>query len=295
MTTWHLAHGSTLELSRPAVVGILNITPDSFADGGRHMDPAAACAAAARMAQAGAHMLDIGGESTRPGSQRVSPEEQLARILPVIKAIRNTPGVLSTLPLSVDTTHACVARPAIDAGANAINDVSGGTEDPFILNLAASTGAGLILMHRLREPGQDQYSDRYAAAPDYGNVVDAIGSCFESLLIPAARERGVGSSQIVIDPGLGFGKSVDDNLQLIRGTPSFMTRLQLPLMSALSRKSFVGRISLGRESTPEERLAGTLALSIEHLRFGARLFRVHDVPEHVQALAAAWALQTLPT
>ncbi|MCX5691649.1 MAG: dihydropteroate synthase, partial [Planctomycetota bacterium] len=294
-TTWHLAHHATLDLSRPVVVGILNITPDSFADGGRYLDPAAACAAASRMAEAGAHAIDLGGESTRPGSQRVSPEEQLARILPVIKAIRNTPGVLSTLPLSVDTTHASVARPALDAGANAINDVSGGTEDPAILDLAASTGAGLILMHRLREPGQDQYSDRYAAAPSYGNVVDAVTSCFERQLLPAAHARGVQPSQIVIDPGLGFGKSVDDNLQLIRGTPTLTTRLRLPLMSALSRKSFVGRISLGRDSTPAERLAGTLALSLEHLRYGATLFRVHDVAEHVQALAAAWAMQTLPS
>lgn len=295
MTTWHLAHRATLDLARPIVVGILNITPDSFADGGRHLDPAAACNAAARMADAGAGMLDIGGESTRPGSSRVSPEEQLARILPVLKAIRSTPGALSVLPISIDTTHASVARPAIDAGANAINDVSAGTEDPSLLDLAACTGAGLILMHRLHEPGQDQYSDRYAAAPHYGDVVDAIACCFERQFLPAAHARGVRPSQIVVDPGLGFGKSVDDNLRLIRGTHTLTTRLQCPLMSALSRKSFVGRISLGRDSTPAERLAGTLALSIEHLRHGARLFRVHDVPEHVQALAAAWAMLTLPT
>ncbi len=176
---WRLAGGRTLPLDRPRVMAILNATPDSFSDGGTHLDPLAAAASAARFASEGADMLDVGGESTRPGAARVPAEEQIARVVPVIRAIR---GAGITLPVSVDTTLSPVAEAALRAGADAINDVSGGEEDPAIVDLAVRTGAGLILMHRLRPPGADAFSDRYGAAdrPSYDDVVRAGRDCFES-------------------------------------------------------------------------------------------------------------------
>ena len=145
-------------------------------------------------------------------------------------------------------------------------------------------------MHRLRPPGTDSYSDRYSAKPRYHNVVEDVRTFLESRA-QAATDAGLARESIVIDPGLGFGKSVDQNLELIRATPR-LASLGFPVLSALSRKSFVGRVSLGRDSAPEERLAGTLALSVAHMIAGARLFRVHDVPEHAEALRAAWELHT---
>ena len=214
MNTWRLAHGSALDLSRPAVMGILNITPDSFADGGKYTTTHAAVAAAQAMVHEGAVILDIGGESTRPGSQRIDAQEQIARVLPVVHAIRAARGPVSTIALSIDTTLAPVALAALDAGANAINDVSGGTEDPHLLSAVAAANAGLILMHRLVAPTLDQYSDQYASPPTYTDVVETVINAFASTLLPAAAAAGITPSQLIVDPGLGFGKSVNDNLNL---------------------------------------------------------------------------------
>jgi len=271
-----------LLLERSRVVAILNVTPDSFSDGGKLTTPQAAALAAARAVERGAAMLDIGGESTRRGAARVGEEEQIARVVPSIRAIRALGGAASAIPISVDTTRSAVARAAIEAGADAINDVSAGTEDEGILTLAAERGAGVILMHRLRPPGEDSYSDRYREAPRYGDVVLEVR---EVLLERARRamESGVARESIVVDPGLGFGKSVEDNLRLVRRMDE-LVGLGFAVLGAASRKSFVGRVSLERETQPSERLAGSLAFAAAMHARGVRMFRAHDVAEHVELL-----------
>lgn len=278
-TRWRLAHGASLDLTRPRIVAILNITPDSFADGGRLASPELALAHARRCVEEGADVLDIGGESTRPGAARVGAEEQIARVLPVVDLLRRA---LPEVPLAVDTTRSAVARRAIQAGAHIINDVSAGEEDGDMLALAAKTGAGLVLMHRLRPPGEDMYSDRYAAEPGYGDVVAEVRAYLERRLL-AAGSAGVREGAVVLDPGLGFGKSVEQNLELIRRTGELCS-LGPAVMSAASRKSFVGRAGLGRDSDPSERLGGSLAVTVLHAQAGAGLFRVHDPGPHAQAL-----------
>lgn len=269
---------------------ILNLTPDSFSDGGRLPTPAHAADAARRAADEGADTLDLGAESTRPGADRVPPDEQSRRLLPAIQAIRAA-GIC--LPITVDTTRAAVARAALDAGADAINDVAAGEEDDAILALAAERRCGLILMHRLRPPGQDRLSDRHEHPPEYPQgVVSAVATYLYSR-VRAALRAGVPAPGLITDPGLGFGKSVEQNLDLLRATPTLLA-LGCPVLSALSRKSFTGRIGLNRDSDPSERLPATLALSVLHLQTGARLFRVHDTAAHRQALDAAWACLPLP-
>lgn len=284
-TTWKLNHERAVHLDRPFLVGVLNITPDSFADGGAYNAPGRALERAMRFLGEGADGLDIGGESTRPGATRISPCEQIERVVPVIRAIRDA-GI--ELPITIDTTRAETARAALRVGADAINDVSAASEDDGMLALASEMGCGLILMHRERPPQQDQYSDQYDLAPVAGSVTDrVVGS------LRGARDRAIGAGVdpacVMLDPGLGFGKDVDQNLELIGSTPCLLG-LGHPVMSALSRKSFVGRVGLGRDSNPSERLPATIALSVMHLQRGARVFRVHDVAEHRQALDAAWAL-----
>lgn len=263
------------------------MTPDSFADGGRLASPRGVAEAAARAVEDGADMLDVGGESTRPGAERVPVGEQIRRVAPAIEAIRAM-GVCA--PISVDTTRGEVARAALDAGADAINDVSAGEEDSGVLALAAERGCGLILMHRLAPPDRDRYSDRYEQSPAYADVVGEVGG-YLAARVEACERAGVRRGAILVDPGLGFGKTVGQNLELIARTGEIIGRAGRPVMSALSRKSFVGRVSLGRDSDPAERLAGTIALSVAHLRAGARVFRVHDAREAARALAAAWALE----
>jgi dihydropteroate synthase len=253
------------------------------------MTPTAALASATRAIADGASMLDIGGESTRPGAARVDEPEQIARVVPAIRLIR---AAHPDVPISVDSTRVSVAAAALEAGADAVNDVSAGEEDSGMLALVASRGAGIILMHRLTAPEHDFYSDQYSAEPRYtshqldasGGVVDAVHQYLASRL-EAARSAGIQPGSIVLDPGLGFGKTVVQNMELIRGT-ALLRALGRPVLSGLSRKSFVGRLGLGRDSVPAERLAPTLALSVVHCLAGARLFRVHDVREHVEALNA---------
>lgn len=281
---WTFA-GRSLALDRPRVMAILNVTPDSFFDGGALAGTEAAVEAARRAVDEGADLLDVGGESTRPGAPRVPEDEQIRRVVPVIEAIRAA-GV--DLPISVDTTRASVARAAAEAGAEIINDVSGGEDDPGVFELAASQGLGLVLMHRLRPPEQDRYSDRYAEAPRYADVVEEVRAYLAGR-VAAATAAGVQASAVLVDPGLGFGKSVEQNVELVRGTGR-MLGLGAGVLSAASRKSFVGRVSLGRDSQPSERLAGSIAFSLMHLKAGARVFRVHDVGEQGRALRAGWML-----
>lgn len=281
-----MSRRATLALDVPRILAIVNLTPDSFYDGGSCPTVEAAIDACRRAVDAEADVLDLGGESTRPGAGRVPAEEQIKRVAPVIEALRRQPPPLGEIPLSIDTTLEAVARAALDAGADAINDVSAGTEDPAILDLAASRGAGLILMHRLAPPPQDSYSDAYRKAPPvYSDVVTTVRD-FLDQRARSAQRAGVDRASIVVDPGLGFGKTVEQNLELIRRTPE-IAALGYPVLSGASRKSFVGRVTLGRDSTPDERLIGSVAFSIAHYLAGARIFRVHDIPAHVQALRAA--------
>ncbi len=277
-------------------MAIVNLTPDSFFDGGAVGDAACdagpAIDAAMRAVAEGAHIVDLGAESTRPGAASVDEATQVARLLPVIRGIRASRNTtLANIPISVDTTRAAVAQAAQDVGADVINDVSGATDDPHMLSVLAESACGIVLMHRLVQPALDRFSDQYSTAPKYGNVIQDVGA-YLALRVRAAIDAGIRPDSILIDPGLGFGKAVEDNLALIRGTPRLLelARQSAPvagLLSALSRKSFVGRVSLGRDSQPDERLPGTLALSVQHLALGARVFRVHDVKEHSKALKAA--------
>lgn len=280
---WAVNHERAIHLDRPFLIGILNMTPDSFSDGGNYNTPAQALDRAKLMLDEGADALDIGGESTRPGATRITPDDQIARVVPVISAIRAA-GL--NIPITIDTTRAPVARAALDAGADAINDVSAAQEDGDMLALAAERACGLILMHRERPPEHDRFSDQYTRPPVQGPITQRV---IEALR--ASRDRaidaGVPKGSIMLDPGLGFGKDVEQNLELITNTPQLVA-LGHPVLSALSRKSFVGRISLNRDSDPDERLAGTLACSVLHLANGAGAYRVHDVAEHRAALDAAW-------
>ncbi len=268
-------------------MAILNVTPDSFSDGGRLASPRDAAEAARRMINEGADLLDVGGESTRPGAERVSPDDQIARVVPAIRAIRDA-GV--DAPITIDTTRARAAAAALDAGADAVNDVSGGTEDPGMLALVAERGCGVVLMHRLRPPDRDSFSDQYTHEPVYADVVEDVRAALAAML-DRALAAGIDLGAVVLDPGLGFGKTVEQNMALIRGTDR-IAALGCPVLSGLSRKSFVGRVSLGRDSEPSERLEGTVALSVEHLARGARVFRVHDPGPVSRALHAAWTACT---
>ncbi len=266
-------------------MAILNVTPDSFSDGGTLATPRLAAEAARRAIDEGADLLDIGGESTRPGAQRVPADDQIHRTVPAIRAIRDA-GI--DAPITIDTTRARTAAAALDAGADAVNDVSGATEDPGMLALVAERRCGVVLMHRLRPPDEDSFSDQYERTPEYADVVEDVRAALAAML-DRAIDAGIPIESVVLDPGLGFGKSVEQNLALIRGTDR-VASLGCPVLSGISRKSFVGRAALGRDSDPTERLEGTIALSVQHLARGARVFRVHDPGPARRALDAAWAL-----
>lgn len=286
-----MANGRELLLDRPRLLAILNITPDSFSDGGRFLDPRAALDRAERAAEEGADMLDIGGESTRPGAVPVPPDEQVRRVVPVIAAIRASRGRTACIPISVDTTRGEVARAALDSGADAVNEQSAGTDDPEMLSLVALRGAGIVLMHRLRLPAGDRYSNRYASEPEYGpaGVVAAVRVFLEQRARSAAV-AGIAPSHIVLDPGLGFGKSVEQNRALLGATPE-LASMGHPLLCAASRKSFIGAMMAGAGEPvppPEQRVSGSVAVAVAQFRMGTRLFRVHDISAHREGLDAAW-------
>lgn len=281
--SWRLAPGRSLTLDTPRLIAILNITPDSFSDGGRFLAPDAALARAVAALNEGADALDIGGESTRPGAPSVPPDEQIARVVPVIRAIRAA-GI--DAPITIDTTSSLVAAAALDAGADAINDVSAGRDDPAMLPLAAERQCGVILMHRLRAPSDDRFSTNYAAPPDYtdqGGVVRAVRDFLQSRA-STALAAGVPRESICIDPGLGFGKSVADNRALIRAMPEFVTT-GYPVLFAASRKSFLARMigPSGEREPPAQRVDASVAAALEGFSAGVRLFRVHDVAAHAAA------------
>ena len=280
---WRLARGRTLSTGSTLVMGVLNVTPDSFHDGGRHDDTEAAVAHALKLIAAGADIIDVGGESTRPGADRVDATEQIRRTREVIRRLRERTDAV----LSIDTTLAVVAEAAIEVGADLINDVSAGLEDPSILEVAASRACGLVLMHRVRPPEQDDWSDRYAREPDFGpeGVVAAVTTHLLER-VEAALAAGVSRASIALDPGLGFGKSVRQNLELLEALPELVD-LGLPVLVGASRKSFVGAVTGGGE--PADRLPGSLAAAALAAHSGAAVIRTHDVSETAQAVAFAIA------
>lgn len=275
--------GGSIALDQPRVLAIINITPDSFSDGGEAFTVDSALARIRCARDEGAAILDIGGESTRPGATRIPANEQIDRVLPVIRAAREH-GI--DLPISVDTTLSAVALAAIDAGAQIINDVSAGTEDPEMFALVADRGAGLILMHRLRPPGEDVYSTQHTKEPEYdaasGGVLGIVKQHLQGRADAAIR-AGVRRESIVLDPGLGFGKSVAQNLELIRRIADF-SKLGFPILSAASRKSFLSA-SPGKDQ-PKDRDAASVGVTVAHALMGITLFRVHHVGAHIGALRA---------
>lgn len=277
--SWRCGPSLEIDLGAPVIMGILNATPDSFSDGGRPRD--ALIGHGLRMLEEGATILDVGGESTRPGAQRISAGEQIDRVVPVIEQLASSGAIIS-----VDTTLGEVARAALDAGAVIVNDVSGGSDDPDLLVAAAERECGLVLMHRLHAPVDDRYSTAWEREPDYGT--DVVAVVRESVMADAARAESVGVApeSIVIDPGLGFGKSVGQNFELMDRISALTAGRHAVLVGA-SRKSFIGAAT-GVED-PASRLAGSLAAAVAMAERGVRLFRVHDVAAHREALSvAAW-------
>ena len=280
---WRTARG-TLPLDRPRILGILNVTPDSFWDRGRHAALDDALARAEAILEEGGDVIDVGGESTRPGAVPVDAGEELERVIPVIREIvRRWPAAL----VSIDTVKAAVARAAIDEGAAIVNDVSGLRLDPDMAGAVADTGAGVVLMHSRGGVG-DMAS--YAMA-EYGP--DPVGDMIDELAaaLGRAREAGIPDDAIVLDPGLGFSKRTEHSVAALAHLDRFLA-LGRPIMVGPSRKRFVGELSGGLP--PEERLEGTLAACVVALVGGARIFRVHDVRATRRALDVAEAVRTAP-
>ncbi len=253
-----------------AVMGIVNVTPDSFSDGGRYLDADAAVAHAAQLAEEGATILDVGGESTRPGAEPVGEAEELRRVVPVIQQLRAS---LPDVRVSVDTCKASVAAAALDAGADLVNDVTALRGDPEMASLVAERGVEVCLMHMLGEPRTMQND------PRYDEVVSDVASFLRERVAFAVSE-GVEEERILLDPGIGFGKTVAHNLELLQRLDEIVA-LGRPVLVGTSRKSFLGRLT-GREV--DDRLAGTIATNVMALERGARIFRVHEVAPVLDAL-----------
>jgi dihydropteroate synthase len=264
----------TLDLNQPCVMGILNVTPDSFSDGGLHLDRDQAVAAALRMAEEGAAILDVGGESTRPGAKPVEAAEEIDRVVPVIEALAARTDVV----LSVDTSKPEVMRAALQAGAHLVNDVRA-LRTPGALEAAAAHGAGVCLMHMLGEPGTMQVDPRYE------DVVVQVRE-FLRLRVAACRAAGIQADAIAVDPGIGFGKTLEHNLQLLRRLDAF-TDLGGPLLVGVSRKSLIGMIT-GRPAA--QRVVGSATMAALSVERGARIIRAHDVAATVDAVKVAYAL-----
>lgn len=264
-----------ITVDRPLLVGILNVTPDSFSDGGQFRSDDEAVAHALRMVEAGAAMLDIGAESSRPGAISVTEEEETARLMPVLEKIARHCRV----PISIDTTKAGVARRAIEVGASLINDISALRFDPAMGKLAAETGAGLVLMHM---PGTPQTMQQQAS---YADVVHEVAAYLTERMA-AAEAIGVKSEQIVLDPGFGFGKLVPHNLALLDRLPE-LCDLGRPLFVGLSRKSFIGQVTGRPVNEREFGTAAAVALAVER---GASLLRVHDVAHMADAVKVVEAV-----
>ncbi|BCX88916.1 dihydropteroate synthase [Methylomarinovum tepidoasis] len=268
-----------LHRPEPLIMGILNVTPDSFSDGGRYTAVEAAVKRGLEMAGAGAEIIDVGGESTRPGSEPVPAAEQVRRVVPVIEALsaRLPQGVF----ISIDTTRAAVAEAALDAGAGLVNDVSAGRDDPKMFALVAQRRVPIVLMHMQGTPKTMQDN------PCYADVVAEVRR-FLWQRAEAAQAAGIDGRAIVLDPGIGFGKRRRDNLQLMAHLETF-TVSGFPVLLGASRKRFMG--SILEVSDPTELVAATVATTTIGTMAGVRIFRVHDVAENFQAMQVAWAIR----
>ena len=277
---WRI-RGRTIPIAHPLVMGILNVTPDSFSDGGRFESVGQALDQARRLIAEGADGIDVGGESTRPQSaQPVSPEEELRRVVPVLEVLRSEfPAVI----LSIDTSKADVARTAVELGADVINDVSGFRIDPRIGEIAASTGAGVVVMH---SRGGVAQMGTYQHAVYGDDVVEEVVRELRASVDLAVRS-GVDRHSIVLDPGIGFAKRSEHSLAVLAELHR-ITSLGFPVMVGVSRKRFVGELS--GVDRPSDRVAGTIGANVAALMRGASLFRVHDVAANRQALDVAWAV-----
>jgi dihydropteroate synthase len=261
---------TTLDLTHPKIMGILNITPDSFSDGGQFSNLATALAQAKRLETEGADIIDIGAESTRPGHTPLSVEEELSRLLPVLKALPKT------IPISVDTYKSETAKAALNAGAHIINDIWGLTHDTDMAHVVADYNAGIVIMH-----------NRHSKDDNIDILNDMIS--FFSNSLERAKTAGISKTNIMLDPGIGFGKTPKQNLQALNSVAKLKTYFNLPILVGASRKSFINLI---HESPVSERLAGTLAAHLHTVQQGASVLRVHDVASHVQALAVDRALRS---
>ena len=258
---------------RPSVMGVVNVTPDSFSDAGVNFDPADAVASARRMLDEGATIVDVGGESTRPGAEGVSTDEELRRVVPVLEQ-------LSGAPVSIDTSKAEVARRALELGAELVNDVTALRGDPALAEVVAESDAYLCLMHMQGEPRTMQ------ADPRYDDVVSEIAAFLEERL-GAAVAAGIAEERICLDPGIGFGKTVEHNFELVRRLDE-LTALGRPVVIGFSRKSSLGKL-LGDPHATTGSVAASVGAAVAAYERGATILRVHDVREHVEALAAARA------
>ena len=258
-----------LTIDRPRLMGIVNVTPDSFSDGGDYSDPARAVAHGLALRDAGADLLDVGGESTRPGADPVDPAEERRRIVPVIRDLAD-----ADIVVSVDTRHADTMRAALDAGARLINDVSALAHDPDSLAVAAAAGAPVVLMHMSGAPLTMQHDPTYddAVLDVYDHLAGRIAAC---------EAAGIARNRLIVDPGVGFGKTLAHNLDIL-GHLSLYHGLGCPLMVGASRKRFIG--TLGRDVSPKDRVAGSIAAALAAVAQGAQLLRVHDVDATAQAL-----------
>ena len=256
---------------RPSVMGVVNVTPDSFSDGGIHLDPDVAAAAARRMVEDGAAIVDVGGESTRPGSAGVSVEEELQRVVPVLDRLGGE------VPLSIDTSKASVARAALERGAILVNDVTALRSDPEVADVVAASGAYLCLMHMQGEPGTMQEE------PRYDDVAQEVASFLKERMAFAVA-RGISQERICLDPGIGFGKTVAHNLELVRRLDVLLA-LGRPVLVGFSRKS-----SLRSLTGSDDLLGASVAAAVAAFERGATILRVHDVKPHVDALTVAAAV-----
>jgi dihydropteroate synthase len=256
---------------RPSVMGVVNVTPDSFSDGGLHLDPVVAAGAAKRMIAEGAAIVDIGGESTRPGSEGVSADDELRRVVPVLDRLGGE------LPVSIDTSKAAVARVALERGAILVNDVTALRGDPELVGVVAGSGAYLCLMHMQGEPRTMQ------AEPRYDDVAAEVASFLEERLAFAVAQ-GIPEKRVCLDPGIGFGKTVAQNLELVRRL-DILLALGRPVLVGFSRKS-----SLRRLTGSDDLLGASVAAAVAAFERGATILRVHDVKPHVDALIVAGAI-----
>lgn len=254
---------------RTYIMGVLNVTPDSFSDGGQFNTLESATLQAQKMVESGADIIDIGGQSTRPGAVEISLEEELNRVVPLVQMLRLSQNICATVPISVDTTRAAVAKAAIEAGADIINDISGATFDSEMLPTAAKLGVPIVLMH-IRGTSQTMQQ-----LTDYQDLIGEIYQFLESR-VEAAIAVGINRFNIIIDPGIGFAKTYSQNLEILRELPKFLS-LGCPILVGVSRKSFIGHIL--NQPDPQQRIWGTAAACTSAIANGADILRVHDVKE----------------